>query len=78
MSELRPHYLGNSWRSAHKQRAAKNVHAVAPAHGDNFNKSLCGKTPAPKSLGWLETSKNINCKKCLSLIGENNVDQKMP
>ena len=34
-------------------------------NGDNFSKSLCGRTPSRRSMGWYEALSEVNCEKCL-------------
>lgn len=63
MNNYSPHFLPGRGKKSNNQ-SIKVIHAVKSAHGDNFNKSLCGKSPGKKSLGWYETRINVNCEIC--------------
>ena len=61
------HYLPGAGRRGGSSRIGI-VHAVKSLHGDNFNHALCGKKPKGISLGWTQTSLDINCVTCRAMI----------
>lgn len=65
---------GRAWNGAHRD-AGTIVHAVEPLpptmRGDWFTKAECGAEPGRRGSGWAETSREINCPKCLKKGGEN-------
>lgn len=66
-----PHFLPGRGRRSGSQRVGA-IHAVQPCKGDNFSPALCGKKPQGKSLGWCDTSREIDCKKCLKELDSAN------
>jgi len=63
---------GRCFNGFHRDRGVV-VHAVEPlpphSGGDWFTKALCGAIPGDRGYGWSETSKDINCPKCLKKMG---------
>lgn len=62
---------GRCWNGSHKDRGVV-VHAVEPlpptSNGDWFKTALCGAEPGARSYGWSNTSREINCPKCLKKL----------
>lgn len=63
-----PHYLTGSYKTRSSNSLIGVIHAVRKCNGDNFNYSLCGKKPRPKSMGWHETRSEITCDKCKAML----------
>jgi hypothetical protein len=63
-----PHYLTGSYKTRSSNSLVGVIHAVRKCNGDNFNYSLCGKKPRPKSMGWHETRSEITCDKCKAML----------
>lgn len=69
LAGYKPRYLGGRCWNGSQRDAGTVVHAVEPVHGDNMNKAACGRVPGPRSFGWSESSKPINCPKCIKRLG---------
>lgn len=63
-----PHVLAGVGRKSgdsNPTSGTKVCYVEKTYNGDNFNKSLCGRTPSLKSMGWYEASLEVTCEKCL-------------